>query len=237
MEVECLRAELRKAKEDLNEFIYLASHDIKAPLNAIDNLANWLAEDLGSQVSEESLMHLTMLKSRAKRVKLLVSDLLLYSQIGNETEEYELIDFNQTVMICAAQANANKFQLDIDGCDLRLPKQSLISVLNQLISNAVKHHITDSGKISVTCKKLLHAYQIEVTDDGPGINPRDHEKVFKKFQTLKSRDEVEGSGMGLALVEKTLSIYGAKVSLESDGQSGSTFIIEWPFGPELETVE
>jgi signal transduction histidine kinase len=61
--------------------------------------------------------------------------------------------------------------------------------------------------------------------------------VFKKFQTLKSRDEVEGSGMGLALVEKILSIYAAKISLESDGQSGSTFIIEWPFDPKLETVE
>ena len=68
-----------------------------------------------------------------------------------------------------------------------------------------------------------------MSDDGPGINPRNHEKVFKKFQTLKSRDEVEGSGMGLALVEKTLGLYAAKITLVSDGQSGSSFIIEWPF--------
>jgi signal transduction histidine kinase len=84
---------------------------------------------------------------------------------------------------------------------------------------------------------LTHAYQIEVSDDGPGINPRDHQKVFKKFHTLKSRDEVEGSGMGLALVEKTLSLYAAKIALISDGKSGSTFMIEWPFAQKLRKVE
>ena len=236
MEIKSLRAELGKAKKDLNEFIYLASHDLKAPLNAIDNLANWLVEDIGSEISEESLNLLSLLKSRAERAKLLVNDLLLYSQVGNETEEYELINFCQTVMLCAAQTNANKFKLVIDGCDPTLPKQSLMSVLMQLISNAVKHHGTDTGEISITCKKSTSYYQIEVSDDGPGINSEDHEKVFKKFKTLKSRDEVEGSGMGLALVEKTLSIYDAKISLVSDGKSGSKFIIQWPFAPELREI-
>jgi signal transduction histidine kinase len=196
-----------------------------------------LVEDIGSQVNEESLNHLAMIKSRAKRAMLLVSDLLLYSRIGNETEEYELIDFKQAITHCVDQKNADTFQLDIDGCDLTLPKKSFIAVLVQLISNVVKHHSTDSGKISVKCKKLTHTYQIEVSDDGPGINPRDHEKVFKKFQTLKSRDEVEGSGMGLPMVEKILSMYAAKISLVSDGQSGSTFIIDWPFDPKLSEQE
>jgi signal transduction histidine kinase len=195
-----------------------------------------LVEDIGSEISEESLNHLAMIKNRAKRAKLLISDLLLYSRIGNEIEEYESIDFKHTATICAAQANANKFQLDIEGCDLTLPKQSLILVLMQLISNAVKHHTSDRGKISIKCSRLIHAYQIEVSDDGPGINPCDHEKVFKKFQTLKSRDEVEGSGMGLALVEKILSIYAAKVILVSDGQSGSKFVIKWPFTQETREV-
>lgn len=237
LEIERLKTELSKAKDELNEFIYLASHDLKAPLNAIDNLATWLADDIGSQINEESQSHLLMIKSRIKRAKLLVNDLLLHSRIGKETEEYELIDFNQLATDCFEQITTNEFQLDVEGCDLTLPKKSLILVLTQLISNAVKHHNTDSGKIRVKCKKLKYAYQIEVSDDGPGINPKDHEKVFKKFQTLKSRDEVEGSGMGLALVEKTLSLYAGKISLVSDGQSGSTFIVEWPLAPTLECVE
>ncbi|MBL4630431.1 MAG: HAMP domain-containing histidine kinase [Paraglaciecola sp.] len=231
LEIACLRAELSQAKKDLNEFIYLASHDLKAPLNAIDNLANWLVEDIGSEIGEESLHLLSMIKSRAERAKLLVSDLLLYSRIGNEAEEYEFINFHQTVMLCAAQADVSQFELVIDGCDPTLPKLSFISVLMQLISNAVKHHGTDSGKISITCKQLTHAYHIEVSDDGPGIHQDDQEKVFNKFQTLKSRDEVEGSGMGLALVVKTLSLYAAKITLVSDGKSGSMFVIEWPFEP------
>ena len=233
IEMAKLREELAKAKSDLDEFIYLASHDLKAPLNAIDNLANWLVEDIGPEVNEESLNHLAMIKSRAKRAKLLISDLLLFLRIGSDVEKYELIDINHAATHCVDQTNANQFQLNIDGCDLTLPKRSFNSVLLQLISNAVKHHTTNSGKIGVKCRKLAQAYQIEVSDDGPGINPRDHEKVFKKFQTLKSRDEVEGSGMGLALVEKTLSLYAAKINLISDGESGSTFIVEWPFNPKI----
>lgn len=228
-EIERLRIELAKTKSDLDEFVYLASHDLKAPLNAMNSLADWLTEDIGSQISEESLKHLAMIKSSANRAKLLVSDLSLYSRIGNEIEEYEFIALNQLAIICTSQVKASKFRLDIEGCDLTLPKQSLISVLMQLISNAVKHHKSDSGTIRIICTKLTHTYKIEVSDDGPGINPRNHEKVFKKFQTLKSRDEVEGSGMGLALVEKTLGLYAAKITLVSDGQSGSSFIIEWPF--------
>jgi len=234
--IDKLNAELALVKNDLNEFIHLASHDIKAPLNAIDHLTDWLVEDLGPQISEENLNHLDLIKSRARRAKLLISDLSLYSLIGSKTEEHEFIDFKQAVMFCVEQINTDKFQLDIAGCDLVLPKQSFISVLTQLISNAVKHHVTDTGKISIKCKKLLHAYQIKVRDDGPSIHPRDHKKIFKKFKTLKSRDDVEGSGMGLAIVEKILSIYAANITLESDGQSGSTFIIEWPFGPKLRTV-
>lgn len=228
-----MRVELAKAKSDLDEFIYLASHDLKAPLNAIDNLANWLAEDIGSQVNQESLNHLAMIKNRAKRAKLLINDLLLYSLIGKNAEEHEIIDFNQAATHCLDQCNANQFQLNIDGCDVTLPKQSFNSVLMHLISNAVKHHQTDIGKISVKCKKRALAYHIEVSDDGPGIDSKDHKKIFKKFQTLKSRDEVEGSGMGLASVEKILSLYAAQISLVSDGQSGSTFIVEWPFDPNL----
>lgn len=192
-----------------------------------------MAEDIGSEVNQESLNHLAMIKNRARRAKLLISDLLLYSRIGSDAEEHEIIDFNQVVTHCLDQCNANQFQLNIDGCDLLLPKQSFNSVLMHLISNAVKHHLTGSGKISVKCKKMALAYRIEVSDDGPGINPMDHKKVFKKFQTLKSRDQVEGSGMGLASVKKILSLYAAQISLVSDGQSGSTFIVEWPLDPNL----
>jgi signal transduction histidine kinase len=224
---------LNKTRKELNEFVSLASHDIKAPLNAINNLADWLLEDIGSDINPKSLNHLMMIKKRVMRAKLLISDLSTYSRLGNDREPYTNLKLDEIAQICAAQANIGKFQFDVDNCDVTLPKQSFISVLTHLISNAVKHHPSDTGKICIKCHKLLSIYQIDVIDDGHGINPQDHSHVFEKLKTLKPRDDVEGSGMGLAIVEKALSAYGGRIRLKSDGVSGSTFIIEWPFESQL----
>jgi signal transduction histidine kinase len=120
------------------------------------------------------------------------------------------------------------FVVEIDNVDIVLPKAPLESVLTNLISNAVKHHLKNAGHIEIKSENLQHAYQISVTDDGPGIDPSLHEKIFMKFQTLKPRDEVEGSGLGLAMVEKTLANYSGKISIQSDIGKGATFIVTWP---------
>jgi signal transduction histidine kinase len=117
------------------------------------------------------------------------------------------LNLRETTKQCFESLGLPKgFVVEVDNVDIVLPKAPLESVLTNLISNAVKHHLKNAGHIEIKSENLQHAYQISVTDDGPGIDPSLHEKIFMKFQTLKPKDEVEGSGLGLAVVEKTLII-------------------------------
>jgi signal transduction histidine kinase len=108
------------------------------------------------------------------------------------------------------------------------PRVPLEQVIRNLVSNAIKHHDRDDGAIEVFSRESGNFYEFAVSDDGPGIPPEFHDRVFQIFQTLKSRDEVEGSGMGLALVKKTVEAHGGNVTLESSGGRGTTFRFTWP---------
>jgi signal transduction histidine kinase len=107
----------------------------------------------------------------------------------------------------------------------RMPLQQ---VLINLISNALKHHDKKTGRIDVSVEDMGTMFRFSVKDDGPGIPPQYHEQIFKMFQTLKPRDQVEGSGMGLAMVRKHIDVVCGELHLESIVGQGSTFIFTWP---------
>jgi signal transduction histidine kinase len=104
----------------------------------------------------------------------------------------------------------------------------LQQIFINLVGNAVKHHHRKEGRIEISVEPggTIHAFS--VTDDGPGIAPQFHERIFNMFQTLKPRDQVEGSGMGLAMVRKYVEVFGGTVWLESAEGKGSTFRFTWP---------
>ena len=112
--------------------------------------------------------------------------------------------------------------------DIDVPRMPLQQILMNLISNAMKHHDKTAGCIKVTVEDEGHMYAFAVEDDGPGISAQFHEQVFKMFQTLKPRDRVEGSGMGLAMVRKNVEVFGGTVKLESAEGKGSIFRFTWP---------
>ncbi|PKG93241.1 ATP-binding protein [Paraglaciecola sp. MB-3u-78] len=228
-EREALIEKLKKSNSDLEEFAYIASHDLKAPLNAIKRLVSWIEEDASEVLQGESLEHFGMIKNRIDRMNMLLKDLLDYSRVGKNDGLPQTLNLQKTAKHCYQLLNLPQgFKIDIDDIDLVLPKVPLELVLTNLISNAVKHHFKKSGHIKIHCKNLAHDYQISVTDDGPGIDPSLHEKIFMKFQTLKPRDEVEGSGLGLAIVEKALANYSANIAVKSDIGKGATFTVTWP---------
>jgi signal transduction histidine kinase len=104
----------------------------------------------------------------------------------------------------------------------------LQQILINLISNAIKHHDKKEGRIEVSVQDLGAMFRFSVKDDGPGIPEQYHEQIFGMFQTLKPRDQVEGSGMGLAMVRKHVDVAGGVLTLESDVGEGSTFSFTWP---------
>jgi signal transduction histidine kinase len=104
----------------------------------------------------------------------------------------------------------------------------LETVLRNLVSNAIKHHDKPQGKIEISAKVKGDFIEFSVADDGPGIDPAFHDRIFQMFQTLRPRDQVEGSGIGLAVVEKIISNVGGTIRLESAPNKGATFIFTWP---------
>jgi len=223
--------ELERSNQELNNFAYVASHDLKAPLRGIIQLASWIAEDLQDNIDEDTSKHLNLMKNRAARLEKLLDDLLAYSRIGRMHGEFKQIDITATLYnLFELLAPPPGFTLT---CDDNLPEIVTLSVpleqiFRNLINNAIKHHDRDQGHIHIHAKPTENGYQFIIEDDGPGIPFDQHERVFRIFQTLKPRDEVEGSGMGLAIIKKILDYYNSNIMIESDGQRGTRMIFTWP---------
>ena len=224
-------AELSVTNHSLDEFAQVASHDLKAPLRDIHNLTSWLEEDLDGVLPAASSEHLKTLRDRVGRMDRLLDDLLRYFRATRDLGRLE--DFNLAGIVQDAGYLAG-----IDGrFELVLPSRSFIArgprvglelVLRNLISNAIKHHDRDHGAIHVEWESSARRVNIQVADDGPGIPEQYHDRVFRMFQTLRSRDDVEASGIGLALVRKLVEAHGGTVSISGGETRGTTFSFSWP---------
>lgn len=228
---------LRASNRELDEFAYIASHDLKAPLRVIDNASSWLVEDLGDSLDEDSKENLQMVRNRAVRMEKLLDDLLEYSRIGRKTDERYQAQVTGDVLLQDVLLLVNKpagFDIKIGPgfAEITLTCMPLQQIFINLINNAIKHHNGDRGTVVVDVQEHQDHYLFTVQDDGPGIAPEYHEKIFGMFQTLKSRDRVEGSGMGLAMVKKHAEANGAVISIDSEVGKGSTFQLTWPKHPK-----
>lgn len=216
---------------ELDQFAYVTSHDLKAPLRAIANLSEWIEEDLGQDLPEESRYQMTLLRSRVHRMEALINGLLEYSRVGRQERQVSVVDVRQMLLeIIDLISPPAAFTLSLPDqmpC-LKTNQSALSQVFSNLISNAIKHHDREDGTINITATEQDQFVEFTVQDDGPGIAPQYQKKVFTIFQTLKARDELESTGIGLAIVKKTVESEGGTVTLESDAGNGSTFRFTWP---------
>ena len=223
--------DLKRSNDELDSFAYVASHDLKAPLRAIVNLASWIEEDAGDVLPPESAEHLKHLKQRIARMDGLLNDLLNYSRVSRSESDTEAIDISQLIGdIIDLLHPPETFQFDIphDLPILKTARAPIQQVFLNLIGNAIKHHHQPCGLIKIEWVDLGSHFSFAVRDNGPGIAPEYHERVFQLFQTLKPRDEVEGSGMGLSLVQKLVLHHGGTITLDSQPGEGATFTFTWP---------
>jgi PAS domain S-box-containing protein len=228
-------AELERSNRELDQFAYVASHDLKAPLRAIALLSEWITEDAGPLLPPASLDHLAKLNGRVRRMDRLLNDLLDYSRAGRVREAPELVDTRRliqaTVELLDLPAGFS-VRLSPDLPELLTERVPLETVFRNLIQNAAKHHHDPAhGCVSIEAEVQTDAVLFCVRDDGPGIAAEYHERVFKLFQTLQPRDQVEGSGMGLSVVKKTVESRGGSVRLASQPGRGSAFFFLWPKEP------
>lgn len=226
-------AKLAHSNKELDNFAYVASHDLKAPLRVISNVSNWIEEDLGENLDSDCQEHMDLLRNRVKRMERLLDDLLEYSRIGRQMESndealvngYDLI---QDTLLLADIPRGFTIKIGAGFSDIKLKNMPLKQIFSNLINNAVKHHDKDTGTICVDVETLDSQFAFTVSDDGPGIAPEFQEQVFRMFKTLKPRDQVEGSGMGLAMIEKHVNYFGQNISLTSSPGQGCCFRFTWP---------
>ncbi|HSM80459.1 MAG TPA: PAS domain S-box protein [Nodosilinea sp.] len=231
---------LERRNAELDQFAYVASHDLKAPLRAISNLADWIGEDLGDQVPAENRRQLELLRNRVQRMEALINGLLEYSRVGRRQRSRVMIDLNlllANVVDSLAPPEAFVVSLPTDLPPLYGHKTALGQVFANLINNAIKHHHRAGetcpegpcGTVQVTWQDQGDWLEFAVADDGPGIAPQYHDKIFTIFQTLKARDDFESTGIGLAVVKKIVEAENGQVWLTSAVGAGTTFYFTWPF--------
>jgi signal transduction histidine kinase len=161
---------------------------------------------------------------------MLLDDLLAYSRVGRADDEIVEVNARELVQDIFASSANKDFRLILadDLPVLQTKKVPLELVFRNLIGNAIKHHDKAQGTIHITVRRATDGIEFEVKDDGPGIPLEHQQRVFAMFQTLKPRDEIEGSGIGLALVKKAVESMGGAITLESDGHQGCSFKFTWP---------
>jgi light-regulated signal transduction histidine kinase (bacteriophytochrome) len=211
-----LVTKLQKANEELERFAYVASHDLKAPLRAISNLAGWIKEDIDScSITAETQSHLKMMLSRVARMDKLLDDLLTYARVGKNKDSLELIEIDELIRSVVDVLTIKKFEIVIESeiSSFIAERVPLEQVLMNLIGNSIKHHTKKSGTITIGIIDKQTKLEFTITDDGPGIPIKQQDEAFEMFKTLKPRDEVEGSGMGLALVKKIVESQGGKIEI------------------------
>ena len=224
-------ADLVRSNKELDEFAYVASHDLRSPLETIRTLAGWIREDAADVLPAKSQRHLQQLQQRIGRMERLLEDLLQYSRAGRIHHEVVEVDTRRLVReVADFLARPETFTISIadNMPTIVTEKTPLGEVIRNLVHNAIKHRSRDDGHVSVSCRDAGDFIEFAVADDGPGIDEVFHEQIFRMFETLRPRDQVEASGIGLALVKKLVETYGGRIDLESAAGRGATFRFTWP---------
>jgi signal transduction histidine kinase len=224
---------------ELEAYAYASSHDLKSPLRGIRQLASWIEEDLKSEnitLPEESREHFELMQSRISRMELLLDDLLEYSKAGHISGEFALINVKTLCVELFELLNtSSKITLHVTDNikEFQSLKAPLILVLRNLLDNAIKHNDKDAGNIWVDVTENDDYFEFSIKDDGPGVNPNNFERMTNIFSTLQSKDDVEGSGMGLAIIKKIINKFEGNLSFSSPKGEGLTVTFTWPKAHQL----
>jgi signal transduction histidine kinase len=227
--------ELQKVNEALKDFVHVVSHDLKTPIISIQGFSSRFLNTYDEKLGEKGRIYLQQIKASARRMEVLVSDLLSLSTIGRVVSTYEDVSSLEIVRDVTSglqdrvRQNGIEFVLADNLPAIYCDRDRMYQVFENLVVNAIKFiGDTKNPKIEIGCEDSEHFHRFYVRDNGIGIDPKYHQKIFEKFHRLKEREEDEGTGLGLAIVDRIVNDHGGRVWVESEKGKGATFYFTLP---------
>jgi PAS domain S-box-containing protein len=225
--------ELQRINHELQQFVYVASHDLREPLRTINGFCTLLKQNYQECLDSQADYWIGFITDGVQRMQSLIDDLLAYSRIDSRAKPPEMTDFNRVV-----DQVLESLQLLIEETDAEIacgplptlsaePSQA-IQLLQNLISNAIKYRSDEPPEIRISSEMREHEWVFAVRDNGIGIDPKHDERIFEVFKRLHSRDEYPGTGIGLAICRKIVGRHGGRIWVESESGAGATFYFTIP---------
>jgi signal transduction histidine kinase len=228
-----LNSSLARSNEDLERFAYVASHDLQEPLRIVTTYSQLLIRTYGRELRGEAAAFIDNIVDGARRMQTLLADLLAYTGISAEIERpVENVDLNAALETAKSHLKAAIAESGAQIASDPLPSARgheghFVSLLQNLIGNAIKYRSADPPRIRIAAGRQGGEMRIEVSDNGIGIAPEYHQKIFVPFKRLHGR-KIPGSGIGLAICQRVVERYGGRIWVESQVGAGSKFIFTLP---------
>lgn len=217
---------------ELTKFAHLASHDLKTPLRGINNLTHWIEEDCAGKLDEETVSRLQMIRERVQLTQTMLQDILIYSESGVASVQTEWVKPSQMLaeIVEYMQLNAQQEVIfDKDIPEIYTVATQLRQVFSNTISNAFNHHDRERQMVEVVCEVQSDGLKFAFIDDGPGIPPEYHLRVFELFHTLQAKGKGGGSGLGMSIIKRLVESQHGEVHIEStEGTRGTSICFTWP---------
>ena len=222
--------EIRKKNEELENFVYVVSHDLKAPLISLQGFSSALLKDYQGKLGEEGKRYVKRITANARRMEVLISDLLALSRLGRAVSAFKDVSSHEIASraISSLKPGLEENRIEVSIGDnlptIRCDGERIYQVFENLVVNAIKFiGDTEEPRIEIGYEDKEEVHQFHVRDNGIGIDPRYHGKIFEIFHRLKEIDDEEGTGIGLVIVERIIKNHGGKVWVESEKGAGATF--------------
>jgi PAS domain S-box-containing protein len=225
------QSELEQRNRELDSFVHIVSHDLKAPLRAVANLSQWIEDDLAGVMSADTQQQMELLRNRVRRMGATIDGLLEYARIGRSEDSIEPVAVSELIAETIEMLTPPPtFTIGIaQNLPTLYTKRMLLSqVFANLLGNAIKHHDRVDGLIHLGIAERPEFYEFAIADDGPGIAPEHQERVFRIFQAVNPQKRNDSTGIGLAIVKKIIEAEGGTIRLESQIGIGTTFYFTWP---------
>ncbi len=225
--------DLARSNRDLEQFAYVASHDLQEPLRVVTGFVQLLEQHCKGQLDEKAHSFIEYAVDGAKRMQTLIADLLSYSRVGSRHREPRPTDMGVVLRSALSNLSASIADSAAEITHGELPTvpgddTQLVQLFQNLVGNAIKFRGEETPRIHVDARREKDHWLFSVRDNGIGIDPEFHDRIFLIFQRLHGRKQYPGTGIGLAICKRIVEHHGGRIWVESQPRQGTTFCFTLP---------